>query len=477
MKLETIVREDENGEPIEVAKKDYLLSVVKDNDVKAYESEQVGVVDPIKVVQSIFTAACNGKDQPEELSDNYGDVVLLVTADVEFTKKFLEERKTKAADEKAAEKAKKEADKKKKEEDAAALVVRQGEFNKEVSAGADKASEAFIGEITALKDNLPNSVQITKSGDGFGIVLDDKVTDAEMGNAIGYLVGTSNNSEFLANQVQFFIGDLAGASVKKGLFATALECSKVISGHLANEGKRIAPGAIDTYRRMAERTDPALRNPKADPTAYLELSRMKRPKKDDKEKKEAFEKRLAKFDADIVSVQEKLSKGEAVARKDILPAVQEIKYAHGIEVRPDPNEVKVTVTDMLKLVFLGQMLLDNSVGAYKDEKGEIVEGQLCFADPSSPGDLLWVTESEMEEKIEEAKANLLNVFVKGKKHSVKEALQGFKKEEKEVPVSTDADGKAITEKRQVEVPVILPAFFPVAKEEVESGKEEAATTK
>jgi len=460
MKIENVLTQDENGEIGELCKKDYLKAIVKEMEVKAYQDERVGIVDPIKIVSTIFTAAAKGAEQAEQLTDDYQEVIDRITEDVEFTTKTLEERKTAAADEKAAAKKQKEEEKAKKEKDAAELAERQTGFVAAVSEGADKAAEQFMGELEALKENLPESVAIARDGDGYGINLKEGASDEDLGSAIGYFIGTSENSQFLANQIQWFIGDLAGAAVAKGLYKTALEASKCISTFLAEKGTRMAPGAIDTYRRMSDRTEVSLRNPKADPTAYLELSRMKRPKKGDKETKEAFAGRQEEFEKDIKEVQQKLSDGEILQRKEILPAAQEIKYKHGIEERPDPNEVTVSATDMLKIVVFGQIFLEEAVGNYTDEEGVVQEGKLCFIDPKNPTDKVWVTATEMEAKVEEAKSNLMNIFLKGKKFSVEEVLQGFRKEEKDVPVGTDGDGKAITEKRMVSVPVLIPAFFP-----------------
>jgi ribosomal protein S10 len=465
MKLEVVYRTDEDGNTNPIDLKTYLKLIVEEQKIKPFASDKQGQIPSIKVAKAIFDGAVAGQEQPDELADNYSEAIEAITSDVEFSKAHIESEKAKALDEKEAAKKQKEEEKAKKEKEAAELALRQDATLKAVSEGADIAASQFISELEAMKSNLPDGVTIVKTGDGYSVALAEGATDESIGKALGYFIGAGKNSEALNNQIQFYIGDLAGEAVNKGLFKTSLEASKVIAGHLDAQGKRIAPGVIETYRRMAERTPAELRNPKADPTAYLELSRMKRPKKGEKETKEAFEKRKDAFDADILELQKKLADGTIETRKAILEPAQEIKYKHGIEERPNPNEVSLSTNDLLRIVVIGEIMLENCVGVYKDAEGKKVEDSLCFTDPENAGQFVWVTEDELAKIIEEAKSSLMNILLIGKNHNVEEALQGFKKEEKEVPVGMNEETKkAITEKRLVETPVILPVFFPVQKD-------------
>lgn len=469
MKLESIQYTDAEDNKVEVPMKDYVKGIATEFEVpKEVEFENVGAVPAPKIILSIIKAVSEEKEVSEDIVNcdafNFSGLIAKVTADVEGTKAALVEAKDKAKAEKEAAKKAKEEEKARKEKEAAELKVRQEEFVKNVEAGADSAQDAFLQELEGIKSNLPEGVAIVQSGSGFGIAIDEKAGDASIGQAIGYFYQADQNNQFLSNQIQFFIGDLAEAARAKGLFKTAIEAGKAISAYLETQGKRLGVQAIETYRRMATRTPVEMRNPKADPTAYLELTKMKRPKKGDDEKKEDFEKRSKKFEDEINKVMEKLRDGAIVTRKDVIPLAQEVKYTAGLEERPDPNAPKeLGVVDLLRIYALGKICLEEVVSI--DEDGEEVEDRIAFTHNKK---VHWIDKNDLRAMIEEAEVELKNKFLKGKNFTVEDVCRGYTVEMKQVPIGTDAEGKAISEEREVKVPVLLPAFFPIEEEEEET---------
>lgn len=472
MKLDTIIIANDEGESNEVPKKDYIKGITKELEVPDYSGEDGNDVPAEKVVDSVIKAVSAEKEVPDDIQDQYSELIARVTEDVNNTKEYMNKKKSEAADEKERKKKEKEEAAKKKAEQEALVKKRQEDFFGALDEGADKAQEDYTRELANIKEALPEGISVNKKGDGFGIDISDKVTDVQLGSAIGYLYQSTENSQFLTNQVQFFIGDLAAAAVTRGLFKTGLEASKTISKNLEEQGKRMSPAAIETYRRMSQRTPVEYRNPKADPTAYLELSKIKRPKKGEKEKQDVYKDRVERFEKDIQGIQEKLAKGEVVSRKDVQPLANEVQYNHGLKERPDPEEEsKLSVTDMLRIYFLSDVTLKNLIGIYRDKDNKIVKGQACFMNKEN-NSKVWVTKEQIEELRASVSSELQNVFMSSKDASIEDYMNGFVKTEVKEAVGTKPDGTAMTEKRQVEKPVYLPVFFQIEEEHEEVAEPE-----
>lgn len=480
-KLETILFHDDEGNKNEMSTQDYIKGVIAKFEVPAEVDfgEDVGAMKATKVVAAVVTAVSNDREVADELtaceSFDFTELIEQVSSDVKATISAKADAATKAAEEKEAKKKAKEEEKKRKEKEAAELAKRQEGFVKHVESGADKAQDSFLEEIKSLKDNLPKGVAISNSGNGFGIQLDEKVSDESLGQALGFFFQADQNNQFFANQIQFFIGDLASAAVEKGIFKTAMEGAKAISGYLEAQGKRMSVPSIETYRRMSTRTPIEMRNPRVDPTAYLAISQVKRPKKGDDEKKEAYEKRVKKFDDKMSEVLTKLRDGEVETRKDVLPLVQEVKYDTGIEERPDPNaEPKLSAIDLMRIYFLGNYFLENVVSI--DEEGEEVDDQFAFTHNKKT---IWVPKEQIREMVAEAETELAAKFIKGKNFGLKEVCQGYLEETKKVALGVDPENpeKVLTEERVVKTPALIPAFFPVAEEESDEEETEEKSDK
>lgn len=463
-----VLTQDSEGNDVTLEIKNYVEFLVTELKVKDIETDGQGVT-PAKsaVAYVVDTIVVKGKDLDPEIEEKLSEVVARVKKDASYTTQNLQSEKDKAATEKAEAAAKKEQEKKEKEEKAAALATTQKEFVSSINTGYDQALKEFKADVDALKEGLPEGITIENTGNGYGVSLAPGTSKDAVGVALGYFIGKSEGNKAMGNQLQFFAGDLANQSVAEGIYSDMKSAAKGISEQLEKEyGKKLAPASIESYTRLASRTPLGLRNPEADTTAYLELSRIKKPKQQDKEEKPAFEARKEKLEKGIAEIQERLGKGEIRNRKDVLPLIQELEYTAGLKERPDPNAVKpTTTTTYLKNFFLATIGIEKLDGVHG------VKGEVKYLDEDGKT-IHTASVGDLERLREEASLNLLNTFYEGKNVTPKDYLRGYVSEEKDEAIGTNPDGKAITEKKIVKTPVYPPIFFEIEKDE--DNKEESA---
>ena len=461
MKLTEVIIENEAGEQGKVTRAEYIKAVVKEQEVQAYESEEHGTTSPKDVVDHILKSYENGTDIHEGIAESYGDLINVIQADFNRSSKTAADKKAEAEAAKASKEAEKKAKAEAEEKAKAELAQQQSLFVEKVQAGSDVAAAEFKEELKSLAGSLPDGVSIVEKDGRYGLAFDKETSKETVGEALGYLMQKEKNSNFIANQIQFWIGDTISAVTERGLFATAKEAAKHISDVMSKAtGKLIQPASLDQYKRMAQRTPVELRNPQVDPTAYLAISIAKPPKKGEKEKEEDFKKRLSAFEADIIELQTKLSTGEITKRKDIVPLVSQVLVKHGIVVVDDSP--KISVTENLLTYFHASWALENLLDVH-------VEGSIQY---KKGDDLITVTKEQMEEELEKAKANLSNIFYSSTKYSLKpeDYIRGYVETSKEVPVGKDGDGKPIKEMQKIKNLVYPEPFF---KQEEEKKEEPA----
>lgn len=460
--MKSIITQDNDSNLIETPIADFKKAVIKQFKIKTFNNEELGgEVKAEDAVTYIVKTVSGGKELEPEMVNALPEVVAFITEAIETSKSLLEAKKNAAANEKEAKKAAREAEKKAEEEKKAALAKRQGEFVNVVAQGAGLAADEFIQECKALGAGLPEGISISGKDGRFGIEVAKGSSEETIGKALGYLAQKSENSTFLGNQLQFFVGDIVIATVENGVFSTAKEAGKAINKMLEEQGKRLTIGNIDSYKRMAERTPVTLRNPKADPTAYLAISNMKTPRKDDKESVADFKKRIAKFESDREALQTKLANGDIIKRKDILPLVENVLIDNGLmEKKSEDNGP--TLSQMLAIFFHTSFAVDNLVGLHK-------KGVATYQNGEKLED---VSEADLIEMRDGVLANLSNALYSGKNFTSEEVIRGYKKTTKKEKVSDDADGKPIMEEKTVKVPVYPPLFCePKSDESADEGGE------
>ena len=460
MKLEKLIIANETGETGELSRADYIKHIVKTQEVKPYTNEETGETPADKVVLHILKAKEGGTDVDPAIEGEYSELVALIEADVARTSGA----KADKAKQKEEEKAKKEKEKKEREEAEAAkkaeLALTQSVFAEKVAIGANLAEQEFAEEMKALKDSLPDGAKVVAHGSGYGIEFASDATKETIGQALGYLMQKADNSSFVGNQLHFWVGDTIGVAVARGIYATAKEAAGSIAKLLSEKsGKTIEAPSLDQYKRMAERTPVEFRNPKADPTAYLALSSMKAPRKDEagKETDENYKKRLEAFEADRAAVQKQLAVGELTKRKEVMPLVNELLVKHGMRQAADPNAPVISLSQNLQIVFHASFALENLLGAHK-------ENIVIYKDGDK---LVEVTKKELEDLKEQAMGNLMNALYTNEKLSLKPAdyIRGFVNKETEIEVAKDANKKPIMEKQTIKMPVYPVPFFEKPTEE------------
>lgn len=472
MKLTQVTIQNEEGETSKVDRKDYLRAIVKEHSVEGFSTEELGETTADKVVGHILKALEGEQEIDDIITDRYSELVELMTEDYKRSAQSSADKKA----EKAAEKEAKEAEKKKREEEEAAkklaLAATQKEFAVSAAEGASLAAQEFKTEIESLAQHLPKGVTVKSSGSGYGLEFGDDADKSTIGQTLGYLMQKDNNSEFIGNQLTFWIGDTITKTVSLGIFATAKEAAKLIAEVWSEKsGKKIEPASLDQYKRMSERTPVEYRNPKADPTAYLAISTAKAPRKEEKETDAAFKKRLGAFDKDREELQKKLAVGEIIKRKEMVPLVNDMLVKHGMKDAPDPNAPPaVSLTQQAMIFFHTTFALEELLSVQK-------EGVVMYKENS---DLIEITQHELEEMKASAKAHLVNALYSSEKQSLapKDFIKGYVLKEIMVEVAKDGDGKPIKESQKTKCPVYPAPFFQRPEEKKdEEAKDETPATK
>ncbi len=447
MKLNEIAVKNEDGEIAMVPTKDFIANYVKEKEVKDFESDSMGTQEAKKVVQHIITQTAAGLDVADEIASEYGDVIDDLKEVVELTLEAKKSSKDKAAEEKAA-KEKAKADAKKAEEDKKNELAKvQNSFVEAIKAGAQSVMDEYKEEIVALKDSMPDGISFVQKGQGISITVDSDTSRETIGQTIGLLLQKEQNSAFVSRQLQFWVGDLVSVAVDRGVYATARDASKHISDMLlAVHGKSLSPVNIDAYKRMAERTPAEYRNSHVDPTAYLTVSNMKIPRREEKEKTEDYQKRLDAFENDRKEIQSKLASGEITKRKDVLPFVEETLVKHGLAQKKDENII--TIGQHLALFFHASIGIEELLGSHE-------EGLVVYTDGTK---LQKVTQEELEEIKHKSYSALINALYATKEVSFKDLVRGHIKKTVKVEVTKDSKGKPVMEDQTTEIKVYPRAF-------------------
>jgi len=455
-KLEKIVIENEAGEQAEVLRKDYIAHIVKENNVQPFVSEANGTTAPDKLVSFILKTIESGQDIDDSVASEYGEIILIIQADVTRTVENTVDKKAQAEAakaKKAEEKANLAAEKKAKEE---AVIATQTEFAKSAMAGADQAAEEFSEELKDLAGSLQEGVKVIAQGTGFGLEFATDATKETVGSTLGYLLQKSQNSTFIGNQIQFWIGDTIKLAVDRGIYATASEAGKHIAKVISETtGKDVQPISLDQYKRMAERTPIEYRNPKADQTAYLAITQMKTPRKESAETDDAFKARLNAFEEDRASLQQKLAVGEITKRKDIIPLRDEVAIKHGMMKAPS-DEPQISLGQQFQMFFYSIYALENLVGVHKPDVAQYKDGS----------DIVTVTREELEGIKASALANLTNMLYTDEKSGLTpvDFSRGYVMKMAKTEVAKGQDGKPIYEESKVKSLVFPRVFFtPPAK--------------
>lgn len=456
-KVSEVIVTNEAGEQAKLSLIDYRKHLLATHKVEAYKDEESGLeFEAPKVVQNIVKNLSEGKEVDPQLAAAYPELIKQVEDDIALTIGNKEDKKKKAEEEKAKkeeEKAKKEAEEKAKEEQ---LAVTRGTLLESVNAGSDAAAQDFMTELKSFGEQMPEGISIVKVGDGFGLEVAEGATIEQIGSAMGYFMQKSETTAWIGNQLHFWIGDMVGVLVNRGLFATAKDASVYFSDMLKTKyAKNLSSGNIDSYKRMAERTLPALRNPRVDTTAYLAVSNMPILKKNDKEEVSDFQARQKAYDKDRLEIQEKLSKGEITARKEAKELVDKALIKHGLKEAPEEN--KVTVSELLRDFFHLTVAKEHLLDVHS-------KGVAIYADGENKYSL---TEEQIETQLSEITAQLQNLFYTDTKNNInlKDYVRGYREEEKEVVIGKDGEGKNIVEKQKTKVQVYPRPFFQVAKPE------------
>jgi hypothetical protein len=448
--MNKITIENEAGETATLTIKEYYTHLVKECNIEDFEAEENQVVPAIKVAKHIVSAIIEGRDIDAAIKSAYVDACVTAEEDIASSK---DDSEIKAAEAKEAKKAKeKEKDDKDAADDAKRklAIATRDEFVASVASGASEATSSFAEELKELALDLPDGVSLSQDGSGFGLKFADGSSKEVVGKALGYLIQKEMNSSFIGNQISFWIGDTISNAVERGIYGTAKEASEHISSVLSESlGRNIEASSLPQYQRMAERTPIALRNPKADPTAYLAISSMAMPKKASNETDDGFKARTEEFIKDRTEIQAKLGNGEVSKRKDVLPLVDSALIKHGLRQAPS-TEVTVSLTENLKSFFHASFGLDDLLNVHSEGIAQYGHG----------GQVYSLTKDQLETIRDEAFDNLVLTYYSDKARGIKpeDYIRGFTNKTTKVE-SKDDDGKVTSKDAVTKAKVYPKAFF------------------
>lgn len=472
-----ILKRNENGEIEEISLSKFLAQFEREHEVPALEHEEAGMASDV-VTEQLYQLASSGKDLPDVVSE-YSEYYELMKDAVKESKSLEKEQKDAEQAKKDEAAAAKEQAKKDKEEAAAKLESRRNLFLESATEGFEDSADKFREDLTSMKDSLPTGISVVVNDDSsFGLVIDDNVSDEDLSRSLGSMIGGQEANEFMRNAYQFFIGELANAMVKRGIYDSMIQCGKALSDKLKTLGMRLAPRNIEGYARMAQRIPVELRNAKADPSAYLEVSNIpypKPPKREEKESKGDFEARQAEWvaekqrvDRHRLQLAEMLKHGEVVTkdadgnevrasmvtRRDILPVIKEVKIKLGLAERED--EAKKSVADWARQFAEATLALEHLKGIHKKD---VVMG-LPADDAHAPREY---TVKDLNELIEEAKNNLVNMLWP----NLEDLTRGTREVEVTVYTTNDA-GKKVAKKdkdgnveKEIKIEKVYPKFIAI----------------
>jgi hypothetical protein len=467
-KNETVFVADENGEFAEVERSNFIKFLIEKHDVQDLDLEGA-VHSKEEVAKGILGLVEEGAELMDSLSDLqhvYDDVVEILTA----SKEYVDSQKDAAKEEKEAKKKEKEEERAKAEEEKKNLEKRQTSLMNFLKKGTDKASAVFKKDLEALKKGLPEGIEIASSEHGFGLNISKDITDAQLGAATGFFLQREVDSRFMQNTAGFFVGQLCNHFVKIGVYPSRMQAAKAICTKAEEQGKKIHPRGIESYARMDERIPLEFRNSEVVDKAYLELANAKKVKKADGEEKVTFKAREEAYENERLKIAKKLADGEITEVKDVKELISDMQIKHGLKEAPDPS--KKSVGDYLRTYFLGRECVEQLAGVHEADS-------VVFQEKGGADELTYST-SDLDEMVEEARLNLVNVLFEykhttGETVTLADLIEG--KKEMDVPV-VDLKGKDTGEKKKSSVSVFPRPFFYVPKtekkEEAKEEEEEAA---
>lgn len=463
--IEKLMQTDENGNSFDISREEYQKKLVKELEVQPFFNEAAQkTIDPLKIVEHFVKNQMKGIDVDDTLAAAYPAINDRVREDLKTHEGLVNAAKAQAGkskEEKEKEKAAAEVAEKAKAE---ALAVRQGGIITNAKAGVDTAAGEFKGQVSTLIAAIPKSITMVNEGNGYGLKFSEETTDEEAGQALGYVIQSSINNEFMGNQLKFFIGDMIIWYTAKGIFATAKEAAEAVNALLPPTEQQV-PSMLDQWKKTAERTPIALRNSHVQPTAYLAVANMKLPKKGDKEEDAAFAKRLEGFKADRTALLEELSQGKKTKRADVLEPIEVLLVKHGLKDKKSDEDV-VPIGNYYKIFFQTTIALEHFLSAHEKNKVIYKEGETKYQ----------LTKEELEALRDEAQVNICNQVFADKKNEIefKDIVTG----EKTVMikgVKSDGKGGAKKEDEEQILKVYPKPFWDVkAAEEAKKKEEEEA---
>lgn len=430
--------EEGTGETREITKNEYLKAIAKELDIKP---AKVGDDDvPVDMIMNhVWKVNDRGQDPEEELKAAYPKLFARVEQDFKTSKEITEGSKKNAEEEKKKKEEEKEAEKKAAAEKEQKIIAHQTELAPALQAGADTAAAEFKAQLADIGSRLPEGMKLVQTGEGFAIVADEKATDETLVTGMGYLIQSAMNNEFMAGVFQFTIGDLTNALVKREVYRTGKEAGEHVQKLLANAGKKMAPSMISQYAKMAERVPAESRNPRVQPTAYLEVANIPIAKKGDKETDASFKERVNKINEGKAELLAKLAKGEVLERGGIVDEVKKLKEETGLT---KIQEGGFNLTETLKAFFFLKITKENFMDVH-------VEGVARFKQGDKTYDL---TTEQVDQLLADTQSQLTNYYFTKKKEklSFKDFVEG-KKENIVKGGQVDSKGKKVDRHDVVEI--------------------------
>jgi hypothetical protein len=438
-----------------------IVATIAKGETYDYDSEAIKNTyseDDIKLVEKAFDAV--------------GDIVAASAVNETAFKAAAEKAK---ADKEAAAKAKKEAE----EKAAAELIEKQDKFIAGGVKGVEKADSDFKKSIENVQKALPKGITVVanESETGYGIAVGDGVTEAQIGEAIGYLTRSDENTEYARGAFQSFIGDLANAAVDSGIYKSMIKAGKALADKVKETtGREIAGRSIERFARLSTRCPKELRDVTKPSTLYVRVAEMSSPKreKDDDgklEPKEQYDKRIAAHEEDRRKLFEAVRDGKVTDKSgndhpvetvdDVNTLIQQVQIKHKVISPPDPN--KKSVGFWLRQFFFAHNAIANLVGAV--EKQVAVFADDDGAETIGETKVTKFKKSELTDLLEQAKNALETELYSGRDIDLSHYMAG-KRTVKRAKV-TDKDGKTVTVKdkdgnvqyEEVEVPALFPNPF------------------
>jgi len=275
--IKSIYTKDEAGVIVATEVSVFVSGFSREHSVADYEH-----LSGENVVSGLVTLVASDADLPDEAAGYAKEHGLLKEIIKDSLKLEGEFNKLVTAAKAESEQAKKEEANQVKlaKED---LTNRQNIFLTAAANAITKADDSLSEQLVDLRNHMPNGIGLHVTDDGgFSMEFADDVKEEDIASALGYLVGQESNNEKLKGAYQFLIGELANYLVGKGVYPSMIQCGKALSDRVKTQGFTLTGRGIESYARMAARIPEALRNPRADSTAYLMLSDMPYPKKPSK---------------------------------------------------------------------------------------------------------------------------------------------------------------------------------------------------